>query len=147
MTRAEFLSATAKGQGPAVAAMRNGEFQPSFHDMRRLVLRWPGYDLQTESTRGWYSVELMLASAFYAELTELVLRYFFRTKGWWADRRHREAIVVELARRGVASAKEAVYSRADPASEFRFADEVLEADGIPRVDFKSRKLSQPDEGG
>ncbi|MFI5385721.1 MAG: hypothetical protein ACHQ50_06330 [Fimbriimonadales bacterium] len=66
MTEADFRAAAAKGQGRALAALRGGEVHPSLHDLRRLILRWPGYDDDwlCEWSRGWYSVELITASGF-----------------------------------------------------------------------------------
>gem|GEM_PF-4899910 len=132
MTEAEFLAAARKGHGRAIQALRDGDVHPSLPALRRLVLRWPGlYDRPTcESTRGWYTVELMTGSPHEVELSSQVIRHLDRMKGGSLHIWHREATVLELAKRGSSSARDALYARYDPADEFRFAREIIELDGL-----------------
>ena len=140
MTRPEFISAISKGQGRAIAAIRNGEFTPSLHDLKRTVLRWPGYDSQCETSRGWYCTELIKSSSHETELTELVLRHVARTKGSWRHRSHKDAITFEFAKRGEHKAREALYAYFDPANDFRFAEEILEIDGFAGLSWLIPRL-------
>ena len=138
MTRSQFLSAVAKGLGRAVLALRSGDYTASLHDMRRLVLRWPGYDGYMEGTRGWYVVELIDASGMAEELSEIVIRHLPRIRVNEYDRSHREAIVTSLAARGSHQAKDALYVNFDPANEFRLANEIIEIDGLAGLDWVIR---------
>jgi len=135
MTEAEFVIATRKGQGRALLAARNGEHRLNFHAMRRLMLRWPALDSWFESYRGWFTVELLRTTLFEEELTQLVIAHLKRIKGRSLDRRHKEAVVLELAKRGSAPAREAIYNGFNPASDFRFADEIIELDGLAGLDW------------
>lgn len=110
--------------------MRDGTYRVSLHDLRRLVLRWPGFDAQCEEKRGWYTVELMAASGFPGGLEDLTIRLLDRRRGYWAHRSHRQAVVLELARRGLPAARDAVYAHFDPLNEFEFAREILDLDGL-----------------
>ena len=118
-----------------VVPVRDGVYAPMLHDMRRLVLRWPGYDQCFESSRGWYTVELINASPYAEELIGLVIRHLSRTKGIHYHRRHREAVVFELAMREIAAAKEAIYACFDPAVEFRLSREIVELDRLTGLDW------------
>jgi len=135
MTRSEFLSAARKGQGRAISSLRDGEFTPSFHDLRRLILRWPGIDARCEAGRGWYSAELIKGSEFEEQLKNLVVRHLARVKGDRRHQNHRIAVVHELAKRGHLAAKEAFYAQYDPSDEFRFSDEIIDVDGLAGLDW------------
>ena len=129
------MNTAAKGQGRAIVALQSGQFQPALHDLRRLVLRWPGDDAQCETTRGWYTAELMRASDHESVLCDLVIRHLGRTKGPRRDQSHRKAIVAELAKRGNLKANDALHAGFDPADEFRLAGEILEAEGLVGLDW------------
>ena len=135
MTREKFLSATAKGQGRAILALRSGEYTASLHDMRRLILCRPGYGDYMECSRGWYSVELMEASGMSGQLTEMLIRHLARTKANERNVSHRERVVCVLALRGNADAKAALYSNFSSKNEFRLADEIIELDGLSGLDW------------
>lgn len=135
MTREQFLSATAKGQGRAILALRSGQYTASLHDMRRLILCRPGYGDFMECSRGWYSVELMEASGMSGQLTEILVRHLARTKANESNASHRERVVCELALRGNTGAKEALYSHFSVNREFRLADEIIEVDGLSGLDW------------
>ncbi len=143
MTIAEFQVAASKGQGRAIQELRDGEVHPSFRVLRRLVFRWPGHDWQCETSRGWYVAELIRLSSCPDELFDALIHQLPRTKGARRHRHHRESAAFELAKRGVGPAKKAIYSHFDPANDFRFADHILDLDGLDGLDWiVSRSVDQ-----
>lgn len=129
MTSVEFRTAAKKGQGRALLALRDRSVLPSLSEFRRLVLRWHGYDAQCESSRGWYTVELILASKFETELTTLLILLLARRKGSWRNHSHRVAVVLELALRGNTDARNALYSNFSAENDFHLASEIVSLDG------------------
>jgi len=73
---------------------------------------------------------------------DLVIRHLARTKGPWRHRSHRKAVVLELGKRGFSAAKDALYTHFNPRDDFRFADEIIELDGLVGLDWLiSRSLN------
>ena len=141
MTIAEFQVAASKGQGRAIQELRDGEVHPSFRLLRRLILRWPGYDWQCETSRGWYTAELMRLSSCANDLSASLVQQLPRIKGLARHRHHRESVACELAKRGVEPAKKGIYAHFDPANAFRFADHILTVDGLEGLDWLISKSS------
>ena len=134
MTRDQFLSAVAKGQGRAILAVREGRYQPSIKDLRRILLRFP-HEGCGEADRGWYTVELLLASAEPEQLTGHLIEQLLRAKVPSDHRSHRREVCIELAKRGVTAAKDAIYAHFSPDDDFRFANEIIELDGIAGLEW------------
>lgn len=134
MTLDEFSMNASYGRGRALGALRRGEVRPSQHDMRRLVIRWPGYDWQCEEHRGWYTAELIDASA-QPELKNLLVSHLARTKGHQGHRSHRAAAVAALAKRGYAPARDALYACFLAADDLRLGDEIVEVDGLSGIEW------------
>lgn len=131
----EFVSAVRNGLGRALVALQSNDVQPDFHTLRCLILRWPGYDAQCESTRGWYSAELLRASRFETEITDLLFRLMARTKGPWRHHSHRSALALQLADRGDERIKARTYELFNCDGEFRFARNIVVVDGLKGLDW------------
>ncbi len=116
-------------------ALQRGEYIASLQEMRRLILRWPGHDGQLETSRGWYTAELIRASGMEGQLTALLVRHLPRTRLNKYDRQHREVVIGRLAVQGSNVAKQALYANFDAANEFRLADEIVEVDGLLGLDW------------
>ena len=135
MNRNDFLSAASKGLGRAIASVKSGQSAPSLGDMRRLILRWPGYDSQCENSRGWYSVEIMKASCHEAELRHELIAFLRRKPSESPHSWHRKSIALELAKRGDAAMRDTIYELFSAEDDFRFGDEIVALDGIEGLDW------------
>jgi hypothetical protein len=135
ITEEGFFKAARKGQGRALSALRAHEFEPSRHNLYRLILRWPGYDAQCESSREWYTAELLEATSYMSELIPRLLQLMGRTKGSWRDRSHREALALELAKRGNEEVRSSIYANFDCDGDLRYADEIVALEGLGGLDW------------
>lgn len=111
--------------------------------MRQLVIKWPGHDLQCEDSRGWYTVELILASRHRASLLTLLQTYLGKNRAHWADKRHVERVGTELAKRSIGDFRKLLYSKFNEVDDFAFGDEIVDVDGLLGLDFIVPELQRP----
>ncbi len=134
MTKAEFWKAVARGQGRAIVAVTEGRYLLSPREIQRLLLRSP-LDGEQEAERWWYAVELVLAANISDQDAEFPWGQIVRLKGPSRHRKHRIEICFELANRGVARAKDAIYAYFSPEDDFRCAQEIIRLDGTAGLEW------------
>lgn len=140
MISSDFDDAARKGLGRALIALREGSVAPTYNQVRRIALRWQGYDAQVEDTRGWYTAELIHHSSHEAALRGLLLKLARRTKGPSRNRSHRDAVIEELARRGDETARQILFVCFEPSLDYRFAESIIRVDGIEGLDWVVRQI-------
>ena len=130
-----FTEAARKGLGRALKALRAHEVKPNSHDLHHLILRWPGYDAQFESSRGWYTAELLEVTNYKSELVLRLLLLMGRKKGSWRDHSHRKALALELALRGNEEVRSSIFASFNCDGELRYADEIVALEGLGGLDW------------
>jgi hypothetical protein len=137
LSREEFLRALSTGHGRArIHVERFGAA-----DFRDEILAAASvckvYDPECEGTRGDWLAELCLAAGVEREVVELPV------PGDHWERNHRAALLKELALRGVAGAREALYACFGPvehSGDFHASEEIIELDGEAGLLFFARSV-------
>lgn len=141
LTSAAFADAARKGLGRALVALRDGSVAPSYNQLRRLALRWQGYDSRFDGARGWYGAELIRHSGHEAALRGLLLKLARRTRGPSRHLSHRDAVIEEFARRGDETARQILFVCFEPNLDYRFAESIIRVDGIEGLDWVVRQVA------